>query len=658
MPSSLHDFPHEIIRHILLYVSPEDNLRIAQLLSRGFYHLGNEGLLWRQYCRTSFTYWHPDHQIERKFAAIPSSVAWKQLWITKKRSTTKVARLLDGILSTKRGQLERLQQICLLGYDAKDYLLEQCRVDESAEDVLARRYDSLLSLQTDHTGELGVLNPPSGDPRSGMPPAIQYYANSALDSIHRGIAVDVWSKYQGAPLSTRGLDRALGAFDMFVLHDQDQDLDYISRSFDDLAERFRCEHSAFEDMSTRQKALALVRWLRANNLTGLEHPERNYRNLRNCLIGHALSDEEHPSIPLISSAIFSCVAERLGMTSSCCAFPSHVHASVFAAPGLTLDGEEELNPDAELEHMYLDPYGSDDEVTLIDLKVRLVEFGWTQGADVFLRASPVPIIVQRTAQNIKATYAAAQGFATDDPRKAGMKRLRVGHPDLNLEAACYSSMWAELLMKQTSSLHWDANLDSFLNRFALSWSEDAWIVEKYLVPLYDAFVDSQAGQRQRQRLGWENVHQILDMLRNLDKRTPTVSRRYTEEIHSRVRYKIGQVFRHKRYNYIGVINGWDATGTASLPTPHYLNADDTEEDTPVLNLAEHGDIPQRRATTFYTCLRPTVDRLRVSQDNMEIITDASLIPEALFFLAGKFFKRFDRDACTFVSNLKEFYPDD
>ena len=56
---------------------------------------------------------------------------------------------------------------------------------------------------------------------------VRYYANSALDSIHRGIAVEVWSGYQGAALSARGLDRAVGAFDMFVLHDQPQDLDYV-----------------------------------------------------------------------------------------------------------------------------------------------------------------------------------------------------------------------------------------------------------------------------------------------------------------------------------------------------------------------------------------------------------------------------------------------
>ncbi len=432
------------------------------------------------------------------------------------------------------------------------------------------------------------------------------------------------------------------------------------------------EHPNFDDMSTREKALSLVRWLRTNNLTGMDAPEPNYRNLRNCLIGHALSDERHPSLPIISSAIFCCVGERLGLTCSCCAFPSHVHASVIAPPGLTLDGEEETNPNAEMESMYLDPYGSDEEVTVSDLRVRLVEFGWTQGAEAFLKTSPVPIIVQRTAQNIKATYSRVQSLPDGDPAELEMKRLRAGHPDLNLEAAVYASMWAELMMKQTTSLHWDTNLDAFLNRFALSWSEDAWIVEKYLLPLYDRFIESQP--HQRQRAGWENVRAILGMLDNLDNRQPTVNRRYTQEIRSRVQYKIGQVFRHRRYQYIGIINGWAAMGTTALPTPHYLTTEDAEEE--AANEAEPAESRRRIAKTYYTCLcavltilrkfvpltesnrRPTVDRLRVAQDNIEIVTDPSLIPESLFYLAGKFFKRFDRSTCTFVSNLKEYYPDD
>jgi F-box protein 21 len=370
---------------------------------------------------------------------------------------------------------------------------------------------------------------------------------------------------------------------------------------DELAERFKDEHPAFEGMSTRQKALSLVRWLRANNFTGMDHPEINYRNLRNCFIGHALSDDQHQSLPIISSAIFTCVAERLGMTAFCLAFPSHVHAAVYAPPGEDLDGAQVETTDGEQIRMCLDPYGSDEEVTLSDLRIRLVEFGWTQGTEAFLSPSPVPIIVQRTAQNIKATHDTIRNLTDNEILEAEMKRLRSGHPDLNMEAALYASMWAELLMKQASSFHWDSNLASFLQKFALSWSEDVWIVRKYLLPLYEKFMASQANLRPRR--GWHNVHEILAMLDNLDSRQPTVSRRYTEDIFQQVRYKIGQVFRHRRYQYIGVINGWAALGTGGLPMPHYLDAAEAEEEGDGFDTIESVHASRQGAQrTFYTCL--------------------------------------------------------
>jgi F-box protein 21 len=48
----------------------------------------------------------------------------------------------------------------------------------------------------------------------------------------------------------------------------------------------------------------------------------------------------------------------------------------------------------------------------------------------------------------------------------------------------------------------------------------------------------------------------------------------------------------------------------------------------------------------------------VGQDNIELVTDPSEIPEVLFAMAGEFFKRFDKDTCSFVSNMKEIFPDD
>jgi F-box protein 21 len=275
---------------------------------------------------------------------------------------------------------------------------------------------------------------------------------------------------------------------------------------------------------------------------------------------------------------------------------------VYAPPGKDLDGDETGELDGEKKRMCLDPYGSDHEVTLSDLRLRLVEFGWTQGTEAFLKPSPVPIIVQRTAQNIRATYDTVRHLTDNDILGSEMKRLRSGHPCLNMDAAVYASMWAELLMKQTSSFHWGSNLAAFLQKFALYWSEDLWIVQKYLVPLYDRFMTSQPTPRPP-RVGYHNVHETLAMLENIDNRIPEVSRRYTADICARVLYKIGQVFRHRRYGYIGVINGWAAMGSSSLPMPHHLDAAEAEEEGDVFDPTEsvHASMmgPQR---TYYTGL--------------------------------------------------------
>lgn len=70
--------------------------------------------------------------------------------------------------------------------------------------------------------------------------------------------------------------------------------------------------------------------------------------------------------------------------------------------------------------------------------------------------------------------------------------------------------------------------------------------------------------------------------------------------------------------------------------------------------------PERRGRwrTFYCALKSGNDRVKVAQESIEIIKEPARIPESLMYMAGKFFKRFDRDECRFVSNINELYPDD
>lgn len=48
----------------------------------------------------------------------------------------------------------------------------------------------------------------------------------------------------------------------------------------------------------------------------------------------------------------------------------------------------------------------------------------------------------------------------------------------------------------------------------------------------------------------------------------------------------------------------------------------------------------------------------VALRNVELISDPALVKEGMFPMAGKYFKRFDPETCSFISNIREEYPTD
>lgn len=435
----------------------------------------------------------------------------------------------------------------------------------------------------------------------------RYYANLALSSIHRSAAIEEWHRYQRAPLTTQGLDRALAAFDMFFIRGDDGDIDDTCALLDDIAAEFlqAPQHESFPAWSPRDKALALVRWVRDKNLTGMDDSAQNYRCLRNCLLGHALRDTgSHPSLPVVSCAIYTCLAERVGLRAACCAFPAHVHAMVMAPLGQDLNGNAMDPPSTDIDRMFLDPYNSAEEIQLADLRSRLARLPWLAGQETFFVPAPVPVLVQRVGGNMKASF---HGFFRGRQDHQVVERLALIRDDRaptrrNVESAAYAAYWESLLTTPVSNFQWDNTLDEFLHYVTHLFSEDAWLVEKYVMPLYTDFTQS---VHLRHRFTLENVPEVLRLLRNADRRQPTVSRRYTQEIHQNVWYTVGQVFRHKRYGYVGIINGWGEKGTSSLPSSHALSMEEVmgevmgDEDSG----ADSDTLRARlRKKVFYTCL--------------------------------------------------------
>ena len=136
---SLDQVPDEIIQHLLYYVSAEDNLTRFQPLSRRLSTLANECLLWKHHCCTYFSFWDASHDFPQKLRLPVAAVDWKRLFLLRSHRNLLISTLFDGILETKLGRLRRIETICRLGYDAKDFLISQCQLHESAEDVLTRR---------------------------------------------------------------------------------------------------------------------------------------------------------------------------------------------------------------------------------------------------------------------------------------------------------------------------------------------------------------------------------------------------------------------------------------------------------------------------------------------------------------------------------------
>jgi len=370
-----------------------------------------------------------------------------------------------------------------------------------------------------------------------------------LDHIHRSKALREWSKLaNGEQVS---LERALGSFDMFVIHDQHGDLLEVCDLFDDLAAQLHAERPDLDQLSPRKKALAVATFLRTHNLTGLDS-ELAYRDLQNNYIGIALQDPEHPSLPLISVAIYCALAIRLGLDARCCGMPNYVHAMIVLNDAESLDGALSLNWEEESGLMYLDPYRSDVEVPVTYLRETLTSWG-IQPANFarFLANSSPSSIVLRTSRNILATVHEfrGQGGSTEI---TGHPTIRLyANPFADMDNAFYSALWANYILSNPVGRSDSSNQRQFipliLERFERLYPMDASLIEQYICPIFHNPSNTEH---------WE-LHEALRVVRAADQSPKQVKARDTRAAQDRVKFKVGQVFRHKRYTYTAVITGWD-----------------------------------------------------------------------------------------------------
>jgi F-box protein 21 len=324
----------------------------------------------------------------------------------------------------------------------------------------------------------------------------------------------------------------------------------ISDLFDDLHTRLRFEYPGLDQLPTRKKALAVVAFLRAHNLTGLE-TELAYRDLQNNYIGIALQDRDHPSLPLISVAIFCTLARRLGLDARCCGIPNHVHAIVFPNGYETLDGRSLLNQEQD-GPMYLDPFRSDGEVPIENLQHLLASWG-IRATDFprYISTSTTASLVLRTSRNILATVHDFRGHGGSTENNGHPTIRLYANPFADMDNAFYSALWANFMLSSPLARSDTTNQRQFipliLERFERLYPMDASLIEKYICPVFNNPSNAEH---------WE-LHEALRVVSAADQSPKQLRLRDSPAARDRVKYKVGQVFRHKRYAYTAAITGWD-----------------------------------------------------------------------------------------------------
>ncbi|KAI2786763.1 hypothetical protein POX_g09156 [Penicillium oxalicum] len=579
MVMSLDSLPEEILHYILCYLPPRSTAALEQT-SRRWKNVTTVPLLWRHYCGTQFKSWDKKHDIIGKLVAPPSDVDWKALYVSRSQIDRAVTRLLDSILASQTGRIEKFRAVIDFGYDAKDTLLRHSQV-ESGEDHLARRY----------------------------------YARALLTCLHRSIAVPEWAKLRrGEPVS---LERALGAFDLFIPESGFGDLDEIKDTLDDLVARYNMSDPDSPALSPRNKALSLASWLRNNELTGIEIG-REYHALEHNFLGMALSTSGHNSLPLISAAIYCYVARKVGLNAHPCGFPFHVHVIVTPPPGQDMDGEA-LAPGAVGSPMYLDPFRGARETPVADLRDQLVFLGASQTEQTaFLGPSQTSEIVQRCSRNIwTSIHSAPQGSP--------------GHSSsVDMVSAKYASLWSSMLLTGDSRpMDLRHHLPLLMELFATDFPSDIFLVEQYIVPLFQGLFEH------------EHILESLHVMRAVDEIPKQVRRRTGEN--QNIRFLVGQVFRHRRYHYRAIITGWDRECGAGEQWMRRMGID---------------RLQAGRHQSFYHVLVEDGSVRYVAEENIDLILpELAELPASLTSIAGKHFKRWDEASRAFVSNMRDEYPD-
>jgi len=186
-----------------------------------------------------------------------------------------------------------------------------------------------------------------------------------------------------------------------------------------------------------------------------------------------------------------------------------------------------------------------------------------------------------------------------------------------------------------------SSLADLRQHFAHHFSHDLYNYQKYILPLTtglgafggDHAVHDPLVKMIREEDTTPKIPKIRPLTPAPDQQTPI--------------YRVGQIFKHKRHGYTATIYGWDPTCAM-------------EERWIVGNSVD--TLPRGRHQPFYNVFVNDGSTRYVAQENVVVLGPdefgAEDVEGTFGVDVGKWFRRFDKDTTTFVSNIRDEYPED
>ncbi|KAJ3179480.1 hypothetical protein HDU85_004891 [Gaertneriomyces sp. JEL0708] len=494
--STVGVLPEDCIIEVLKFL---DAATIAKLcrISKTWARLCSDNLLWKELVRLEgWKHW-------RTRPNHPPS--WKEVYRHRKMTDRRILDLLDECIASSVNRLPRMSDITSFLEDAIDILREQCE-DAERNDYICRRY----------------------------------YARRLLRSIGRRVTAREWERVLAMPEDQVPLEYGAMLISKFV--NLEVEYEDVDRQLNELAVEAKAhvmapdsdEAKTYDGSVIERRARQLYDFLFVSKRFHGAVPD--YYNVRNSLIDKVL--ERRTGLPITLALLYHAVGRRLGLTIDMISFPQHFLARVVTEDGTPWFVDcfrHQALPQLE------PPFRSrQDCLTLLgEMGLRFNE--------EFLEPATSRALYTRMASNILS----------------GVHGVQRDQELVHIYWYAYGAVVVKLLLEPSLSDATTSYRRMLYSLIRTEYPEDLWFAEADLLKLRQVVNSNNAMQWKetlRARLECQLVEDVILGIKseNDPHKLPSVKHRSPERP-SNPKFRVGQLITHARYNYVGVIYGWDYT---------------------------------------------------------------------------------------------------